>query len=143
MKEFIGGIPAGASLHGYDAKAVSDETGVDTGSDTSVQQAAKDEVDINTIVRRFGITGQMPFGPRGGTYGDFTEVPTDFHSAREILARAEADFMLLPAEIREKFGNDAGRLYDFAQSASEDEFFAATSLPAKVSSPSEGEASGA
>lgn len=143
MRTFIGGIPRGASLNEYDVKAASNSTGVDTGTDTPVQQSEKEAADINTIVRRFGITGQMPFGPRGGVYGDFTKVPTDFHSAREILAQAEKDFMQLPAEIREKFGNDAGKLYDFAQGATEEQFFAATSLPEKVVPPSEGEAGSA
>lgn len=92
-----------------------------TGEDTIVQQHMKDEVDVNTIVRRFGITGDMPFGVAAGVYGDFTEV-TDFASAKERVEKVRDGFMKLPADIRERFGNDPGAMVDFVQERGEDEF---------------------
>lgn len=89
-----------------------------------VQQHFKEDVDVNTIVRRFGITGEMPFGASGGVYGDFTEV-TDFESARARILRAEEGFLRLPAEVRERFGNDPGAIVRFAQERSEAEFIEA------------------
>lgn len=98
----------------------SSQKGVDTGSETRVQQHMKDEVDINTIMRRFGATGTMPSGVSGGVYGDFTGV-TDYDSAREAISRAQEGFMTLPAEVREQFDNDPGKLIALAQELSLDD----------------------
>lgn len=98
----------------------SSQKGVDTGDKTRVQQHLKEEVDINTIMKRFGATGTMPSGLAGGVYGDFTGV-TDFDSAREAISRAEEGFMTLPAEVRERFGNDPGKLIALAQELSLEE----------------------
>jgi len=118
------GIPLDASLRSYDAKAVSDGTALHTGSETLVQQHLKDEVDINTIVRRFGLTRDMPAGAAGGVYGDFTGI-SDYDGALEAIRRAREGFMVLPPEVRERFGNDPGRLIRFAQESSPEAFDAA------------------
>lgn len=119
-------IPAGAGLHGYDYKEVSREAQTDTGSDTLVQQAPAVEMDINNIVRRFGITASMPFGAASGMYGDFTDI-VDYESMVDRMARVDRAFESLPAEVRERFGNDPGKLVSFAQSASYEEFLERTS----------------
>lgn len=95
------------ALRQYDERSVSDACVVDCCEGSPAQQQFKDEVDINTIVRRFG-TGQVPPPRGGGVYGDFTGI-TDFESARERVERATADFMRLAPEVRERFGNDPGR----------------------------------
>jgi len=126
-------IPANKGRGAYDWKDVSDENTVDTGTETYVQQQFQEEVDINTIVRRFGITGALPFGPGSAMYGDFTGI-TDFESAMELVKSTQERFMALPAELREKFGNNPGKLVKFAQESSEEEFlntFAARTEPAK------------
>lgn len=88
---------------------------------TLVQQHFKDEVDINTIVRRFGVSGQMPDFLPSGVYGDFSGIE-DYDSAVAAIERAQDGFMSLPAEVREKFSNDPGRLIQLAQTMSEDDF---------------------
>lgn len=104
-----------------DTGAWSDAHRTDTGSETFTQQHFAEEVDVNTIVRRFGITRSMPFGVMGGVYGDFSGV-TDFESAKAMIVSADERFMKLPADIRERFGNDPSALIAFAQSVPEDEF---------------------
>lgn len=101
-------------MRGYDAVAVSRASAVDTGPETLVQQHLRDEVDVNTIVRRFGMTGAMPAGVPGGMFGDFTGV-SDFESAVAAVTRAEEGFMTLPAAVRERFGNNPGMLIEYAQ----------------------------
>lgn len=76
------------------------------------QQSAFEETEINNIVRRFGITGQLPQGVRIPSYGDFEGV-TDFRSALEALDQAEASFMAMSAETRAQFHNDPGLFVDF------------------------------
>lgn len=103
-----------------DTRSFSHVVVVFTGNETYTQQHFKDEVDINTIMRRFGATDQIPKFMPNGVYGDFTGIE-DYYGALERIERANEGFMKLPAEVREKFGNDAGRLIDLAQRVSEDE----------------------
>jgi len=78
-----------------------------------VQQHLREEVDINTIVRRFGLTQAAP-PVVAGVYGDFTGV-YDYESARELLDRIDGQFMQLPPEVRERFGNDPAQLLLLAE----------------------------
>lgn len=97
----------------YDVQAVSKETGLDCSDDVGLtQQEFKEESDINEIVRRFGLTGQLPDNVRVPVSGDFTGV-TDFHSAMESVRHANEDFMMLPGELRARFNNDPQRLMEF------------------------------
>lgn len=75
-------------------------------------QEFKDETDINKIVARARLTGELPQNNRKPQYGDFTEVP-DYQTALNIIQEAEESFMSLPSKIRQRFGNDPGQLIDF------------------------------
>lgn len=114
-------IPWNTGRGDYLWKEVSDDSRVDTGSESMVQQHFKDEVDINTVVRRYGITAGMPFGPDGGMYGDFTGI-VDYDSAVALIKDTEDRFHRIPAEIREKFNNNPGLLVKFAQDSTAEEF---------------------
>jgi len=105
----------------YDPRAESDAVAVDTGSETLVQQSFKEEVDVNTIARRFGVTSSMALGPGKPMYGDFTGI-TDFDSAVALVDGARKRFGKLPAELREEFGNDPANLVRFASSSTPEEF---------------------
>lgn len=83
-----------------------------TGDPGKTQQCFAEEVDINTIVRRFGVTGKLPESTRAPTYGDFTEVG-DFRSAMNAVRMATESFMAMPAEVRAEFGNDTQRFVEF------------------------------
>lgn len=75
-------------------------------------QSAKDDCDINVIVRRFSVAGQVPPVNAVPFYGDFTQVD-DFHHACNMVIEARDQFMRLPAATRLKFGNDPGRMIEF------------------------------
>lgn len=94
---------------GYDHDSFSAALADDTGQDSIVQQQFAEEVDINTIVRRFGLTREMPSGVAGGVYGDFSGI-TDYESALSVIERAQEGFMVLPPDVRERFDNDPGKL---------------------------------
>lgn len=112
---------------GYDHKEFSKQFAVDTGEETLVQQHFREEVDILTIVRRHGLTPNMPSGIAGGVYGDFTGI-TDFRDAVDRIQRARDGFMALPADVRDRFNNDPGELIELAHSLPEDEFLSAAGL---------------
>lgn len=95
----------------YDADLVSFETGLQCDDLSLAQQHFKEECDINTIMERFGQTGQLP-DVRMPQYGDFTGVQ-DYHSAMNAVVEAQESFMALPAHVRARFDNDPGQFVDF------------------------------
>lgn len=76
------------------------------------QQNFKDEVDINVLLERFKVTGQLPQNVVLPTYGDFVGI-NDYRTAREAILRAEHSFMDLPANVRARFQNDPQRFLEF------------------------------
>ena len=98
--------------YNYDTDKASEETGLKCEDGSKTQQNQREEADINTIVKRFGLTGQLPENVRAPQYGDFTEV-IDYHTALNAVRAAEESFMEMPAEIRSRFNNDPGAFVDF------------------------------
>lgn len=97
----------------YDVDAVSASCGVECDpAEGQTQQQFAEEVDINTIVKRFGLTGELPDGVGMPVSGDFTGV-SDFRSAMELVRSAQESFMLLPANVRDRFANDPARVIAF------------------------------
>nr|QJB18757.1 MAG: internal scaffolding protein [Microvirus sp.] len=96
----------------------------DTGEElvSMAKQSFRDECDINTIMKRYESTGTIDhINRRQPSYGDFTDVPS-FHEALETVREAEALFAGLPASVRDRFGNDPGKLMEFlADPANKDE----------------------
>ncbi|QCQ85030.1 internal scaffolding protein [Blackfly microvirus SF02] len=98
----------------YDLKGRSEQFSSHPEGKSLTVQADADDADINTIVRRFGLTGVMPQGLVPPTYADFDEV-FDFHSAQIAVARASEMFMAMPADIRNRFMNDPQVFLDYAE----------------------------
>lgn len=97
----------------YDADAVSEETGTPTGPEPSkTVQSEKDNADINVIVKRFGVTGQLPTNVRVPRFGDFDTV-NDFQTAMNAVREAQTSFMAMPAAVRARFGNDPQAFLEF------------------------------
>ena len=90
----------------YTEKEWSDLHGTEGGGEQLTKQADKDAADINIIVRTYGTTGQFanvnPITPR---YQDNSEV-IDLIEARNLVNKAEREFMTLPAEVRALANND-------------------------------------
>lgn len=100
------------SYYNYDKDITSRATGLICLEESRTQQHFKDEADINVLVRRFNITGQLPENVRMPTYADFSEV-YDFHSAANAIAEANESFHQMPAEVRARFGNDPAAFVAF------------------------------
>lgn len=96
----------------YDRDAVSLETGLLCEDKSLAQQQFADDADINTIVRRFNLTGQLPDNVRAPQYADFEEV-YDFQTAMNAIRSAEESFMAMPANVRSRFYNDPHRFVEF------------------------------
>jgi phage internal scaffolding protein len=102
------------SLFNYDRDTVSVVSGLFCEDDSLALQSAKDESDINTIVRKFGLTGELPNDLKLPQFGDFVDVP-DFHTAMNLVRVAQEEFLRVPAEIRARFGNDPQLLMAFVE----------------------------
>lgn len=99
--------------YNYDVDAVSRETALSCpAEDDRTKQSFKEECDINTIVRRFGLVGTLPETFKAPLVGDFTHV-TDFHSAMNAVVEAKDAFMQLPAAMRRRFDHDPASLMKF------------------------------
>ncbi len=103
--------------YNYDMDKVSDETGLKCLDPSLAQQHMKDECDINVIVERFGVTGELPSAPVSPEFGDFSGV-NDYHSALNAIRASEEAFMALPAKIRARFDHDPNALLQFLQDES-------------------------
>lgn len=96
----------------YDRDEASLKTGLICNDEDLTQQQFKDETDINVLLRRFAVTGEMPEGVRMPTYEDFSDVD-DFHTAANAIAVAREAFDAMPAEVRYRFRNDPGEFVAF------------------------------
>lgn len=97
----------------YDSDKASLESGLACSQDDDMtQQQFAEDADINTIVRRFGLTGELPTNFRPPMYGDFSDV-TDFQTAMNAVALAQQQFMQMPPQLRERFANDPQKLMAF------------------------------
>ncbi len=100
--------------YNYDLALVSQETGLKCEDPSLAQQHMRDECDINTIVERFGVTGQLPVRAIEPSYGDFSGV-SDYHTALNKIKAADEAFMALPGKLRAKFDNDPNALLNFLE----------------------------
>ncbi|AXH77200.1 MAG: internal scaffolding protein [Microviridae sp.] len=100
------------SAYNYDTDEVSSLYGLLCEDLSLAVQSERDESDINTIVRRFGLTGELPLGVRMPTYADFDGI-YDFQSAANAIALARESFDTMPAEVRARFENDPAKFVDF------------------------------
>lgn len=105
-------MPFLRTQHNYDMNEASDDAGLKCLDVTLTQQNFAEEADINTIVERFGITGQLPTNVRMPTYEDYTEV-VDFQTAMNSIALAREAFDAMPANVRARFHNNPAEFVDF------------------------------
>lgn len=96
----------------YDTDKASLESGLTCEDKSLTRQSEAEDADINTIVKRFGLTGELPDNFRSPTYADFDEV-TDFHTAMNAVRAASESFMTLPPDLRSRFDNDPQKLIAF------------------------------
>lgn len=72
-------------------------------------QSFAESVDINNIVKRFQAGDVDALKKVQGFYFDTTELPDNMADLLNKLNYAESEFEKLPAEFKQKFGNDFSR----------------------------------
>lgn len=101
-----------ATTYGYDTNAAGDESALECKDKTLAQQHMKDECDINVLVKRFVVTGEIPMLTLPPMQGDFSDAPT-YQDALNLMVEAQRSFMQHPAEVRARFQNDPAQFVDF------------------------------
>lgn len=107
-------MPFVRSPYNYDVDAASVESALLCSDPTLTVQDARDESDINFIVKQFmKDPTAVSFVNGNPQYGDFTDVPADYQSALNSVIAANQAFAALPARLRSRFENDPGQFVDF------------------------------
>lgn len=100
---------------GIDCSGWVDEDGVLHETPSMTKQSDAEDCDINVMMAKYQATGVEPrVNPRSPQWGDFSTV-VGFQEALNIVRQSEADFALLPAEVRDRFGNDPAGLLRFLE----------------------------
>lgn len=107
-------VPFLRSAYNYDRDAASNESALTCEDESLAIQSSAEEADINTIVRRFGLTGELPSDVAIPRSGDFTGIP-DFHTAMNLVRQTQEEFLRVPAEVRARFGNDPQAFMAFVE----------------------------
>lgn len=102
------------SAYNYDVDEASKESSLECLDESLAIQSAEEESNINTIVRRFGVSGELPNGLAMPQSGDFTNIP-DFHTAMTMIRKTQEEFLRVPAEVRARFGNDPQAFMNFLE----------------------------
>lgn len=100
------------SPYNYDMNEASDQHGLKCEDKSLAQQHMADECDINKLVERFVVRGEIPTLALPPLQGDFTEAPT-YQEALNLMVEAQKSFMALPADVRGRFQNDPGQFVEF------------------------------
>lgn len=100
------------SAYNYDMNQAGDESGLECKDPTLTQQQFKDEVDINTLVERFGLTGTIPQLEHLPSLGDYEGI-FDFQTAMNAVVEAKRTFLSMPAKLRARFQNDPQQFVEY------------------------------
>ena len=110
--------------HQYDQDTKAEETqatAIVCLDETLTVQAPPEEIDLNAMLRRMGVTDGTALPAMSGVtdpsyYGDFTDAP-DLRTALDNIRDAEEKFMALPPTLREKFQNNALNMLQWVHDA--------------------------
>lgn len=98
----------------HDTRAESDKYSIPTEGESMTVQDERGEADINKMMERFGVTGNITMTKKSPLPADYLRV-SNFHEAANIVRAAQESFNEVPADIRAKFGNDPGKFEAFLQ----------------------------
>lgn len=82
-------------------------------TEKGARQSELKACDINTIVKQYERSGQVPVTDLVGTFADVSAIG-DFRGALEKIQAAQEKFMELPPAVRARFENDALAFVNFA-----------------------------
>lgn len=102
---------------GIDFMIPDPDTGEMVRDEGKTVQEQRDDSDINVIVTRAGLTGQLPVvRPKIPLEADFREAGQfDLGAALRYVRAADSAFMMYPAKVRAYFDNDPAKFCSFVE----------------------------
>lgn len=100
------------TAHNYDTNAAGDESGLKCLDKTRTKQSFKEECDINYLVDRYAVTGELPQLTLPPLAGDLPEGFTMQDALNQVVKAREA-FQALPAAARARFQHDPVQFVEF------------------------------
>lgn len=89
------------------------KVGVEPVGASRARESAKEECDINLIMKKFENNGVVAHRNKfNGQYADVSGA-VSYNEALDIVRRADVAFMTLPAKVRAQFGNDPQAFLSF------------------------------
>lgn len=100
----------------YDGRAdhVSKQTGLECKDPSLAVQEQLEDADINTIVKRFGLTGELPVQNRVALPDAMFMDDVNYRECLDVVIAAEKSFASMPAAVRNRFENDPVKFVEFA-----------------------------
>ncbi|WNK13011.1 MAG: internal scaffolding protein [Microvirus sp.] len=89
----------------YDTNEASDASGLKCLDKTRTQQHLAEETDINFIVKRYLVSGEVPQHQLPPLNADFNQV-SSLQEALDLVVEARESFQSLDADVRARFRND-------------------------------------
>lgn len=74
-------------------------------------QSFKDQVDINSIIKRFELGDSSALDAQAGMFGDFRNCPSTLAEFLNLQNRAKLLFDRLPSDVRSTFNNDVNQFF--------------------------------
>lgn len=96
----------------FDPDELSLESATANLEPSMTQQHLGPETDINLMMRRYALTGELPVRRDVAEYGDFDEA-LDYRTMIEVVEQGKRAFASVPSEIRARFENDPGTFLDW------------------------------
>lgn len=100
------------TLYNFNRDENTARTATECKEPTRTQQQFRDECNINNIMKKFGITGELPMNIRPVLPDEYDEI-TDYTSAMNTIRRAQEAFMEMPSGIRARFQNNPQTFTEF------------------------------
>lgn len=69
------------------------------------KQEFKNDVNMNSIMKRYRSTGILPVSNAKAVFGDFSKV-YDYQTAVQKVMEIDEEFLKLPSHVRERYGNN-------------------------------------
>lgn len=91
-----------------------ERAGMGSFEETRTQQQFLKDADINSIMKRYKVTGLLRQVSGVPMFGDFSELP-DYQEALNAVIAGETAFARLPSDLRAKFDNDPARFLEYAR----------------------------
>lgn len=98
--------------YNFDRMESSIATALTCEDESRTQQQFLEDADVNVIMERFGVTGELPQNVQLPSYTEYVEV-FDFQTAQNAIRAGQEAFAEMPAKVRERFQNDPGRFIAF------------------------------